>query len=223
MALFILRKLILQTRVRSDTMELDVCFFCRTLRLLPYFMCANSEGSSATARMRRLAWAFADRLCDKYHNLMSWPMWFCITCPIESYSVCSEAVITAGITQNRSWKKIIQISGLSPRAVLPQKIRISGSLLGVIARTTDGQTGGHRRDPSQKSSSGLRTEELITRVRSDWKWSVCRWTCIPSFSRGALPLDDQENIIWARPCENVSYKAAERIRAFCSAPLLFAA
>ena len=22
--------------------------------------------------MRRLAWAFAARLCDKYHNLMSW-------------------------------------------------------------------------------------------------------------------------------------------------------
>ena len=25
-----------------------------------------------TAQMRRLAWAFAGRLCDKYHNLMSW-------------------------------------------------------------------------------------------------------------------------------------------------------
>ena len=46
--------------------------FGRTLRLLPYFMCANSKGSGETARMRRLAWAFAGRLCDKYHNLMSW-------------------------------------------------------------------------------------------------------------------------------------------------------
>ena len=46
--------------------------FGRTLRLLPYFKCANSEGSGETARMRRLAWAFASRLCDKYHNLMSW-------------------------------------------------------------------------------------------------------------------------------------------------------
>ena len=35
-------------------------------------MCANSEDSGETARMRRLAWAFAGRLCDKYHNLMSW-------------------------------------------------------------------------------------------------------------------------------------------------------
>ena len=34
-------------------------------------MCANSEGSGETARMRRLAWAFAARLCDKYYNLMS--------------------------------------------------------------------------------------------------------------------------------------------------------
>ena len=44
----------------------------RTLRLFPYFMCANSEGSGETARLRRLAWAFAGRLCDKYHNLMTW-------------------------------------------------------------------------------------------------------------------------------------------------------
>ena len=29
--------------------------FGRTLRLLPYFMCANSEGSGETAQMRRLA------------------------------------------------------------------------------------------------------------------------------------------------------------------------
>ena len=35
-------------------------------------MCANSEGSGETARMRRLAWAFAGRLYDKYHKLMSW-------------------------------------------------------------------------------------------------------------------------------------------------------
>ena len=35
-------------------------------------MYANSEGSGETARMRILAWAFADRLCDEYHNLMSW-------------------------------------------------------------------------------------------------------------------------------------------------------
>ena len=50
--------------------------FGRTLCLLPYFMCANSEGSGETARMRRLAWAFAGRLCDKYHNLMSWLVLF---------------------------------------------------------------------------------------------------------------------------------------------------
>ena len=42
------------------------------LCLLPYFMCANSEGSGETARMQSLAWAFAVRLCDSYHNLMSW-------------------------------------------------------------------------------------------------------------------------------------------------------
>ena len=35
-------------------------------------MCANSENSGETARMRRLAWALAGHLCDKYRNLMSW-------------------------------------------------------------------------------------------------------------------------------------------------------
>ena len=49
--------------------------FGRTLRLLPYFMWTNSEGSGETARMRRLAWSIAGRLCDKYHTLMSWLKW----------------------------------------------------------------------------------------------------------------------------------------------------
>ena len=73
MALFVLRKLILQTHMRSHPVGLDVWFFGRTIRLLSYFMCANSD---ETVRMRRLAWAFAGRpagrLCEKHHNLMSW-------------------------------------------------------------------------------------------------------------------------------------------------------
>ena len=76
MTLFVLRKLILQTRMRGHTAGLDVLFFVRTRRLLPYFMCTNSEGSGETSRMRRLAWAFAGRLCDKYHNLMNWLKWW---------------------------------------------------------------------------------------------------------------------------------------------------
>ena len=45
--------------------------FGQTLRLLPYFMCANSE---ALVRLGRCTgspepWLVA---CDKYHNLMSW-------------------------------------------------------------------------------------------------------------------------------------------------------
>ena len=35
-------------------------------------MCANSEGSDKTAWMRKLAWALAGHLCDKYQNLKSW-------------------------------------------------------------------------------------------------------------------------------------------------------
>ena len=36
--------------------------FWSDLRLLPYFMCANSKSSDETAQMRSLAWAFAVRL-----------------------------------------------------------------------------------------------------------------------------------------------------------------
>ena len=64
MVLFVLRKLILQTRMRSQPVG-DICLiFGRILRLLQYFMRANSEESGETARMRRLAWAFTGRLCD---------------------------------------------------------------------------------------------------------------------------------------------------------------
>ena len=62
MVLFVLRKLILQTRMRSHPMEARCLIFGRTFRLRQYFMNANSEGSGETARMRRLAWAFAGRL-----------------------------------------------------------------------------------------------------------------------------------------------------------------
>ena len=72
MALFVLHKLILQTRMHSHPNGARCLIFGRTLRLLPYFMCKNSGGSGETERMRRLARAFAGRLCDKYHNLMSW-------------------------------------------------------------------------------------------------------------------------------------------------------
>ena len=40
-------------------------------RLKNEFM-EDSVGFGETARMRRLAWAFAGRLCDKGNNRMSW-------------------------------------------------------------------------------------------------------------------------------------------------------
>ena len=49
MVLFVLCKLILQMRMRSHPVGLDAWFFGRTLQLLPYFMCANNEGSGETA------------------------------------------------------------------------------------------------------------------------------------------------------------------------------
>ena len=44
--------------------------FGRTLRLLPYIMCEQCSLWQDCA-LRRLAWAFVGRLCDKYHNLMN--------------------------------------------------------------------------------------------------------------------------------------------------------
>ena len=53
--------LILQTRMRPSS-GARCLSFGRTLRLLPYVMWANSEGSGETARMCRLPWAIAGRL-----------------------------------------------------------------------------------------------------------------------------------------------------------------
>ena len=76
-ALFVLHKLVLQTHMRSHPVGLDIWFLVDpSIGLDVWFLvrpfhtwCVNSEGSG---RMRRLAWAFAGRLCNKYHNLMSW-------------------------------------------------------------------------------------------------------------------------------------------------------
>ena len=68
----------------------DKCLiFGWTLCLLPYFMWANSEGSDETTQMRRLAWAFAGRLCDKYHNLMSW-LKFNISSQLTVIHICDK-------------------------------------------------------------------------------------------------------------------------------------
>ena len=72
MVLFSLRKLILQTRIRSHPVGLDVWFF---VRCFVYFHSSCVRTAKALTRLRRLTWAFAGRLCDKYHNLMSWLIW----------------------------------------------------------------------------------------------------------------------------------------------------
>ena len=55
-------------------------------------MCANSEGSGKTVRMRRLAWAFAGRLYDKYHNLMSWLSLQMIVCMLNKTNIVSVSI-----------------------------------------------------------------------------------------------------------------------------------
>ena len=71
--------------------------FGRTLCLLPYFMCANSEGSSETAQMRRLFWTFAGCLCDKHHNHMSWLEGFMFT----GFSTCVVMKVVTGKAKSR--------------------------------------------------------------------------------------------------------------------------
>ena len=76
MALFVLRNLTLQMHMLSHPVRLDVWVLVGPIFLRPYFICANSEGSGETARVRRLARAFAGRLCYKYHNLITWLIYF---------------------------------------------------------------------------------------------------------------------------------------------------
>ena len=70
-ALFALCKLILQTHMRSHPVGLDV--WC-LIGPFVYFhtSCVWTAKALVRLRMRRLTWAFAGRLSDKHHNLMSW-------------------------------------------------------------------------------------------------------------------------------------------------------
>ena len=64
MVLFVLRKIIFSNAHAQPSSGAGCLIFGRTLPLLPYFMCANSEGSDEDARMRRLSWTFTGRLCE---------------------------------------------------------------------------------------------------------------------------------------------------------------
>ena len=53
------------SRTRGLNVYLSPC-------LCPYLVYTSSEGSGESVHMRRLAWAFAARQCDKYEKLMPW-------------------------------------------------------------------------------------------------------------------------------------------------------
>ena len=75
MVLFILRKLILQTRMPSHPVGLDVWFLVGPFNYF-HTLCMRTAKALVRLWMGRLAWAFAGRLCAKYHNLMSWLIWW---------------------------------------------------------------------------------------------------------------------------------------------------
>ena len=49
--------------------------FCLKVPLDSLLVWANSEGSGETVRMRRLAWTFAARICDKYQIRLTRSIW----------------------------------------------------------------------------------------------------------------------------------------------------
>ena len=82
--LVILCRLIIQTRMCSHPVGLDVRFFGRTHHLLTYFMCANSEGSGKTAQMHRLA--RASLVACVISTIISWAGSIFLSSPHSYYS-----------------------------------------------------------------------------------------------------------------------------------------
>ena len=64
---------VVQMRMHKPLFGLQICGFCLKVPQGLYFMSATSKGLGETALMRRFAWAFADRPCDKYPFRMAWP------------------------------------------------------------------------------------------------------------------------------------------------------
>ena len=60
--------------------------FCLTVPLDSLLVWASSEGSGETARMRRLAWTFAARICDKYQIRLTRSKWFIQAQAINCFS-----------------------------------------------------------------------------------------------------------------------------------------
>ena len=71
MVLFVLHELILQTRMCSHPVGLDVWFLARPFVYF-YFHTSCVRTAKALEAARMLALATAGRLCDKYQNLISW-------------------------------------------------------------------------------------------------------------------------------------------------------
>ena len=90
-----------------------IMIFYQTLRLLPYFMCANSEGSGETAQMRRLTWAFTGHLFQinycNYPKFSDRQVWIASVDPdqiaalftiLYPYDIASESVMKPCIKNN---------------------------------------------------------------------------------------------------------------------------
>ena len=97
MALIALRKLNLQTRMRSNPLGLHIWYLVR-----PFVYFHTLCVWTAKALARSLAWGFAVRLCDKYHNLMSWPI---LTFETHRLNEIVANIVSMNVWQfgNRKW------------------------------------------------------------------------------------------------------------------------
>ena len=109
MVLCVLHKLVLQTPMRSHPVGLDFWFLVQPF---VYFHTLIVQTVKALARLQRcagsseqmgrLASAIAARLCDKYHNLMSW---LNLTYPMlsRSWRIFVHRFHSTPIITSRSW------------------------------------------------------------------------------------------------------------------------
>ena len=172
MVLSVLRILILQKRMHGHPVGLDVWYL---LRHFVYFhtLWVWTAKVLAWLRMRRLAWAFTGRLCDKYHNLTSWLKWY------SEISYLTE-IFTGFKKIKKLFMILFQNLNQNPRTLLPKFYGLycyQVSLLEYrnVTKFSDRQVWANSADPDQTAPRGV-------------LWSGSTLFAIPSAFFGCISL-----------------------------------